>query len=177
MGITIEETGEQLTITVADTAVHIEPGLPKTADFIVPLKLENVTNLVSHTEDGELDTFEVWRIVSVLFTPLTRETLKNPVMSNNFLRKLGRIEDHTHVLLLGPTGDQITGHTLIYVAGQWLVIAGLHGNPRRTFRMTGEQGAEYQKRVFHALKSGGIREWLRFALWYRRWRATVSVRH
>ena len=76
IGITIEETGEELTVRVGKGKIHIEPGLPDRWDFLVPLKMENVTNMVSHAADGRLDAFETWRIASVLFTPLTRETLK-----------------------------------------------------------------------------------------------------
>ncbi len=81
IGITIEETGEELTVRVGEDRIHIEPGLPDKCDFLVPLEMENVTNMVSHAADGRLNEFETWRVASVLFTPMTRETLKNPVMS------------------------------------------------------------------------------------------------
>ena len=76
-GITIEETGEELTVRVGEGKVHIDPGLPDGYDFLVTLEMANVKNLVSHAADGRLDAFETWRIAAVLFTPLTRETLKN----------------------------------------------------------------------------------------------------
>ena len=81
MDITIEETGEELTVRVGEGKVHIDPGLPDEYDFLVTLEMANVKNLVSHAADGWLDAFETWRIAAVLFTPLTRETLKNAVMS------------------------------------------------------------------------------------------------
>ena len=124
MGITIEETGEELTVRVSEGRVHIEPGLPERCDFLVPLKMENVTNMVSHAADGRLDAFEMWRIASVLFTPLTRETLKNPVMSKGMLRRLARVEDLIHVRLLGPEAEQVASHTLVFASGQWLVVEG-----------------------------------------------------
>ncbi len=68
IGITIEETGEELTARIEENQIHIDPGLPDNYDFLVPLKLENVHNMVSHAADGKLDEFEVWRIVAVLFT-------------------------------------------------------------------------------------------------------------
>ena len=100
IGITVEETGEELTVSVGEGKVHIAPGLPDEYNFLVPLKMENVNNMINHAADGRLDAFETWRIVSVLFTPLTRETLKNSVMSRGLLRKLARIEDLIHVRLL-----------------------------------------------------------------------------
>ena len=175
MGITIEETGEELTVRVGEGKVHIETGLPEESDFLVPLKMENVTNMVSHAADGRLDAFEVWRIASVLFTPLTRETLKNPVMSRGILRRLARVEDLIHVRLLGPEAEQVASHTLAFAGGQWLVIEGLHGQARRTFSMTGEECVTYQKQVFKAMKANSIMGWIRFARWYGKWRPSASV--
>ena len=107
IGITIEETGEELTARIGADQIHIDPGLPDNYDFLVPLKLENVHDMISFTADGKLDEFEVWRIIAVLFTPLTRETLGNPVMSRNLLRKLAGIEDLIHVQLLGPEAEHV----------------------------------------------------------------------
>ena len=176
MGITIEETGEELTVRVSEGKVHIDPGLPDECDFLVSLKMANVTNMIGHSADGRLDAFETWRIASVLFTPLTRETLKNSVMSKGILRRLARIEDLIHVRLLGPEAGHVANHTLVFVSGQWLVIEGLHGHARRTFTMTGEECVAYQKQVFKAMKANSIQEWIRFARWYIRWRPGVSGR-
>ena len=175
IGITIEETGEEFTVRVGEGKVHIEPGLPDRSDFLVPLKMENVTNMVSHAADGSLDAFETWRIASVLFTPLTRETLKNPVMSRGILRRLARVDDLIHVRLLGPEAEQVASHTLVFASGQWLVIEGLHGQARRTFSMTGEECVTYQKQVFTAMKSNSILGWMRFARWYIKWRPSASA--
>ena len=84
MGITIEETGEDLTVRVGEGKVHIDPDLPDKYDFLVTLEIANVKNLVRHAADGRLDALETWRIAAVLFTPLTRETLKNAVMSKAY---------------------------------------------------------------------------------------------
>ena len=175
MGIVIEETGEEFTVRVGEGKVHIEPGLPERCDFLVPLKMENVTNMVSHAADGRLVEFEMWRIASVLFTPLTREILKNPVMSWGMLRRLARVEDLIHVRLLGPEAEQVASHTLVFASGQWLVIEGLHGQARRTFSMTGEECVNYQKQVFKAMKANSVMGWIRFARWYAKWRSSASV--
>ena len=175
IGITIEETGEELTVKVGKGKIHIESGLPDRWDFLVPLKMENVTNMVSHAADGRLDAFKTWRIASVLFTPLTRETLKNPVMSRGVLRRLARVEDLIHVRLLGPEAEQVASHTLVFANGQWLVVEGLHGQARRTFTMTGEECVTYQKQVFKAMKAKSIMGWIRFARWYVNWRPNASA--
>ena len=174
MAITIEETGEELTVRMGEDGINIEPGLPDSYDFLVPIKLENVHNMVSHVADGRLDAFEIWRIIGVLFTPLTRETMRNPVLSKTILRKLVGIEDLIHVQLLGPEAEQVANHTLAFAGGQWLVIEGLHGRAGRTFAMTGEDCISYQKQVFRAIKADSFMGWLRFARWYVKWRPGVS---
>lgn len=175
IGVTIEETGEELTVRIGSDKIHIDPGLPDRWDFLVPLKIENVTNMVSHAADGRLDAFETWRIVSVLFTPLTRETLKNPVLSRGIFRKLARVEDLIHVRLLGPEAEQVASHTLAFVSGQWLVLEGLHGKASRTFTMTGEECVTYQKQVWKAMKANSLMGWIRFARWYVDWRPSTSA--
>ena len=175
IGITIAETGETLTARVFPDRVEFSPGLPETADFLLPLRWENVENMVQHSADGVFDPQEAWRIVSVLFTPLTQETLKNPIMSNNIIRTLSGVESLIHVHLVAPDGVSVTCHSLIYVSGQWLVISGLHGKPGRTYRMTAEQSMDYQRRVFAATKANTFSGWQSFARWYAGWRSEVSV--
>ncbi len=174
IAITIEETGEELTVRMGEDRISIDPGLPEIYDFLVPIKLENVHNMVSHAADGRLDAFEIWRIIGVLFTPLTRETMRNPVLSKTILRKLVGIEDLIHVQLLGPEAEQVANHTLAFAGGQWLVIEGLHGRAGRTFAMTGEDCIAYQKQVFRAIKADTFMGWLSFARWYVKWRPGVS---
>ncbi len=174
IGITIEETGEQLTARVEEGTIRIDPGLPERYDFLVPLKLENVHDMVRFTADGRLDESEIWRIIAVLFTPLTRETLRNPVMSKAILRKLAGIEDLIHVQLLGPEAEHVANHTLAFVSRQWLVIEGLHGQARRRFTLTSEECMTYQKKVFDTIKANNFLSWMRFARWYAKWRPSVS---
>ncbi len=175
IGITIEETGEELTARIDEGRILIEPGLPDEGDFLVPLKIENVTNMVAHAEHGSLDDFAAWRIASVLFTPLTRETLKNPVMSNGILRRLSRVEDLIHVRLVGPDLEQVASHTLAFAAGQWLVMEGLHGQPKRIFTLTGQQCVTYQQHVFRAIRANNFIGWVRFSRWYTKWRSGTSA--
>ena len=177
IGVSISETAEELTVAIEREAIRIDPGLPENPDFVVPIAWENVENMVAHAEDGEIDPREAWRIVSVLFTSLTQATLRNPVMSNNLMRRIAMVEDIAHVFLVAPDGKEANCHTLVYVKGQWLVISGLHGNPKRTFRMSAEDCIDYQRKVFSAIKKNSLFEWFRFSSWYRKWRKGVSVRH
>ena len=178
LGVDIEETGEKFTIHHTGEKFIFEAGIVEDAvDFIVPLQLENINNMMQHAEDGEIDSSESWRILDVLFTPLTKVTLQNPVLSVNWRRKLAGVEDLTHVYLLNPEGKEASKHTLIYIKGQWLVLKGIHGNPKRTYRMTPEDSLEYQRTVFKALKKDSLWSWMKFATWYKKWRKKNSITH
>ena len=72
---------EKFTIHHVGTEFIFEEGIIEDAvDFIVPLKLENIQNMMKHAEDGKIDASESWRILDVLFTPLTKVTLENPIL-------------------------------------------------------------------------------------------------
>ena len=177
LGITIEETGESFTVHYTDDRFIFEPGIKEEeVDFIVPLELENIENMVKHTEDGIISADESWRILDVLFTPLTKAALENPALSANWLWKLAGVEDLTHVYLLNPSGGDASKHTLIYTKSQWLVLKGLYGNPIRIYRMTPEQSLEYQREVFTAMQKNSLWHWWKFSAFYKSWRKSCSVR-
>ncbi len=92
LGITIKETGESFTIHHTGDSFAFEEGIIKeNIDFVVPLELQNIENMVKHAQDGKISANESWRILNVLFTPMTRVTLKTPVLSVNWRRKLACI--------------------------------------------------------------------------------------
>ena len=97
------------------------------------------------------------------------------VLSQPLVRKLAGVEDLIHVRLRSPMKEEEEGtHTLIYAAGQWLVLPGLHGRAKRTFTLSTEQALDYQRHIFAAVTKRTMGHWLRFGLWYRRWRKQVS---
>ena len=176
LGVVIDETGESFTIHHTGDAFIFEEGIiNEKVDFIVPLHVENIENMVRHSEDGKISENESWRILDVLFTPMTRVTLETPVLSVNWRRKLAGVEDLTHVYLLNPSGKEASSHTLIYVKGQWLVLKGLHGSPRRIYRMTPTQSIEYQRAIFSAMQKDTLWGWWKFAKFYKKWRKSCSV--
>ena len=178
LGITIEETGESFTIHHTGEGFKFEKGINKdNVDFIDPVKLQNIQNMVNHPKDGKINADESWRILDVLFTPMTKVTLQTPVLSVNWRRKLAGVEDLTHVYLLSPSGEPASSHTLIYVKGQCLVLKGLHGKARRTYRMTPEQSLEYQREIFSAMQKDTICAWWNFSAFYKKWRKSCSVTH
>ncbi len=176
LGVVIDETGESFTIHHTGDAFIFEEGIINDkVDFIVPLQVENIKNMVRHSKDGKISENESWRILDVLFTPMTRVTLETPVLSVNWRRKLAGVEDLTHVYLLNPSGKEASSHTLIYVKGQWLVLKGLHGSPRRIYRMTPTQSIEYQRAIFSAMQKDTLWGWWKFAKFYKKWRKSCSV--
>jgi hypothetical protein len=175
MAFTVADTGEAFTAVHEGRAITLRPGADPAADFTVPLTRENVERLVAHTHDGRITPDESWRIAAVLFTPLTQATLRNPVMSSNWIRRLAGVEDLIHVRLVGPAGQEEAAHTLIYAARQWVVLPGLHGRATRVYRLTPEQSLDYQRHVFAAMQQDSVAGWWRFARWYRGWRESVSV--
>ena len=176
LGVVIDETGESFTIHHTGDAFIFEEGIVKEkVDFVVPLQIANIENMVRHSQDGKISENESWRILDVLFTPMTRVTLETPVLSVNWRRKLAGVEDLTHVYLLNPSGKNASSHSLIYVKGQWLVLKGLHGSPRRIYRMTPSQSIEYQREIFAAMQKDTLWGWWKFAKFYKKWRKTCSI--
>ena len=177
LGISIEETSESFTVHYTDGGFLFEPGVKEEeVDFIVPLGLENIENMVKYAEDGIISADESWRILDVLFTPLTKAVLENPIMSMDWLWKLAGVEDLTHVYLINPSGGDASTHTLVHLKSQWLVLKGLYGTPERIYRMTPEQSLEYQREVFSAMQKNSPLQWKKFASFYKEWRESCSVK-
>ena len=145
LGVSVEGTEYSLTVTHTGTALELKSGIAANVDFRVTITPEQVMNMVSNAEDNRISEQESWRILNVLFTPMTAVTLDNEVLTNNRLRKALGVEDLTHVSLLNPSGDTASSHTLFYVKGQWVVVSGLHGKPRRTYTLAA-QALEYQRK-------------------------------
>lgn len=176
LGIVVEETGERVLIKHLGERIEVSEGFDSSqVDFILPLRLENVGNMVGHSEDGKIDDLEATRIAAVFFTPFTRETLKNEVLSANRKRKAAGIEDLSHIYLVNPDGSTAAYHTLIYVSNQWIVLDDIVGKPKRVYRLEHAPALEYQRRIFSAMKSDTKKGWLSFVKWYKNWRDDYSV--
>lgn len=178
-GVTVEGSGqsegsEEFTVINDGNHFTFVPGIDKDVEFIVPLKQENVQNLLNFASDGKFDAHESWRIVQILFTPLTRAALQSPNVRRNWLRVLAGVEPIIHVHLVDPNGGDAVRHTLAYAGDQWLVIPGLHGNAGRTYWLAPEQALNFQRQLYKALKDDTLGGWWQFSNWYREWRMTVS---
>lgn len=179
VGVVVTDTGEEFTCAHAGETIELEPGIDRASvDFVVEIERFQVDRLASEAATGELGPLARFRILRAIFTPATQATLRNPVMSNTTLRRLSGVEDLIHVRLLSPEPDQEphAAHTLLHASGQWLVIPGLHGEPRRIFELTPDEALAYHRHTLATIKGTGPLRWLAFRRWYVRWRRDVSRR-
>jgi hypothetical protein len=178
IGIRVTDTKEEFTCHHRGDHIEFTPGvIPAEVDYTVELQSFQVDRLAGQARTGSLDEAEQYRIVSTLFTPATAATLKHPVLANPLIRRLMGAEDLIHVELKSPGPQEPDAqHTLIYANRQWLVFPGLHGRPRRIYRLSLAEALEYHRKVFASLK---VKKWsslVAYASWYRRWRKQVSSR-
>lgn len=176
LGISIEETGEQFTVHHKGDRFELSNGIDRNKiDFFIPLKLENIKNMQAHGADDLISSNESFRIMRALFTPLTRETLKNPWMSNGFLMWFLDIENSIHIYLIGHDSLPAKSHTLSHKKRVWKVEEGLSGIPKRIFKLTPDDAILYQRQVFSAIKQNSISSWWKYGNWYKEWRKKVST--
>ena len=177
IGVSVQASEQNFTVTHTGTELLLSEGIAEDVTFRVTISQKQVLNMVQNASDNRISDQESWRILSVLFTPMTAETLGNKVFTNYWNRRLIGVEDHIHVHLLNPSGTSDTSHTLFFVKGQWVVVKGLHGKPKRTFKLTPEQALEYQRKTFTALRHGNKKQQRAWAKWYKTWRNGVSETH
>ena len=178
VGVKIIETGEAFTGQHKGDKIEFASGINEPeVDFTVAISTEQVDRLSRHVDSGELSSAEKFRILRTLFTPATEATLSNPMMSNGWLRRLNGVEELIHVHLRSPVAEEEdVSHTLVHAAGQWVVIPGLHGHPRRVFDLSMDDALEYHRRTIDAIHKDSLMNWLAFASWYKNWRKGVSKR-
>jgi len=176
LGITVEETKEQITVIHKGDHFELKDGIDENnVDYSVVLKLENITKMVKHGADGEIGEYESFRIMGTLFTSFARSSLTHPMMNKSFLMKLAHIENHAHVYLNSPTNDEFFAHTILFVNKKWMVIEGIHGDAKRVFKLNPEQAIVYQREAFAAQKGDTKKSWRKFKKFYLKWRNTVST--
>ncbi|GLR15561.1 hypothetical protein GCM10007940_01760 [Portibacter lacus] len=174
IGIEVEDTGERFTVIHRSDKFEMVEGISSDVDYEIKLKAQNISNMKAHGDDGVINAEESFRIMSVLFTPLTIASLQNPVLSQPFFRKLSGIENHITVYLDHPETDEYAVHTLIYINKEWIVVPGAHGHAKRVFRLRPSDAIDYQRQVFTALNDGSLKGWQSFKKWYFNWRKSVS---
>lgn len=175
-GVKVIDTGEEFTCIHNGDHIAFDTGIVESeVDYVVEIEEFQVDRLAKHAHTGDFDDAEKYRIISTLFTPATKASLKNPIFSNSIVRKLAGSEDLIHVHLLSPVDEETNkSHTLIFANKQWLVFPGIHGNAGRVYRLNLKQACEYQRHALMAMKAEKIVDLYKFSLWYREWRKAVS---
>jgi len=177
LGIIVDETSEEFTVHHKGNHFTLSKGINKASvDYTVHLKPENIANMKRHGSDEEISSDEAYKIMSVLFSPLTKASLDHPMLKKPLKRKLAGIENLIHVNLISNNNKNITSHSLIFINREWIVAEGIHGTPKRTYSITPEQALDYQRHIFKAIKNDTRKEWNRFRKWYLTWRKNVSTK-
>jgi hypothetical protein len=174
--VQLTDTGEQFTVVHHGERVEVTEGFQdQRPDFVVPLDSQNIRNLASFFEDDRIDPYEEYRIVKFMLRPCLESALALPVLQNDALRKILKLDTHWQEALLTPDGKEDEQLTVVHVNGQWLVFPGYHGRPQRRLLMKPDQVLEYQRKVFEAAEKKTLPAWLDAATWYVKWRDQVSA--
>ncbi|MBE7435942.1 MAG: hypothetical protein HS100_18640 [Anaerolineales bacterium] len=172
----ITDTGEKFTILHHGDSAEVVSGFhAKKPNFIIPLKSENVGNLVRAFSDDRIDAQEEYRIVKFMMVPCLRAALAMPILNNTAVHKIVKVDTHWQEVLIDPSGNEDLQLTIIYVNKQWLVIPGLYGTPTRRLALTPAQLLDFQRRVLAADASGKVSDWAGLAKWYVDWREEITV--
>jgi hypothetical protein len=182
LGMRVVETGETLTCTHRGDAIAFAPGVDDASiDFVIPMHLYQVRRLVGFFEDGVLDDLELFYVTRALFATGAgqRHLLGNPLVANPILRKLIGGKNLLHITLISPrpAAERDALFTMAFVAGQWLVVPGLHGRPERVFKVPVADAMELQRLLYTGMVAGigELGTWMKIARDYVRWRERVEV--
>ncbi len=175
LGVIVMPEGEAFTVHQAETGFTITEDIATTCDYVVKIDAKNVSNLVSHAQDGTVSADESYEIIKVLFTPLTAQALQHPCLSKPLMRALSGIEKKMLVHLKDPNSTSVVSHSLQYEKRKWQVSEGVCSDAQRTFTLTPDQAILFQRKLFNAVKLDTAKEWKAFRKWYLGWREDVSV--
>ena len=175
VGVEIKETKEQFTLYHNGSKIFFKADIDEDVLYNIEIKMENVTNMVKHASDGVFSSFESWRIINVLFTPMFQSTFII-TMNDPFRKKIAKLEKITHVYLYSHDGKTlIPKHTIINDHNGLLVKKGIIGHPNRVYKLTADQGLDFQKKMQRTLTINSVFEWIKFGKWYLKWRDRYSI--
>mgnify|MGYP001416143549 CR=1 FL=1 len=174
--IAVGDTGEQFTVLHhGDRAEVIDGFTGDEPNFILPVTSEMLGGLANIFSDGKVDADEEFRIVRRMLRPCLEAALAMPVLNNEALRAVLRLDRHWQESLVGPDGAEYEPLTAINTDGRWEVAEGFVGEPQRRLRVTPAQALEFQRRVFRADEESSLSSWIDLATWYVRFRREATV--
>jgi hypothetical protein len=181
LGVRVIDTGEAFTCVHRGDSVEFVSGVnERTVDFIVEVYQFQLERLADCIRKGTIDEVEQFRIACALFASAagSRHIMRNPLMSNGVLRRMIRGKNLMHATLVSPDPAQEpdAAYTIIFINGEQVVVAGLHGTPLRTLRVPFADALTLQKNLFAGMKAGTApSKWIKIAKWYVDWRKRVEV--
>ena len=181
LGVQVIDTGEAFTCIHHGNRIEFASGVKETeVDFIVKVYAFQLERLAEQVSKGHIDEVEQFRIARELFSSVSvgkANILNNPLMSNSVLRRVIRGKNLVHVHLLSPDlkQEENATFTLIYINERWLAIRGLHGEPKRVFRVSVTDATDLQKHLLAGMKARKMSEWGKIAKWYIEWRKKVEA--
>ena len=155
--------------------VGFDPGRWYAEQYIVPLETQNIRNWVAAFAGDMLSPEAPHRIVSAMLGSLLEALYAMPVMRNGFLLKLFGIETFWQEALLDPAGNETLPITVLFSHGQWLIIPGYHGQPRRRYLIEPRHIIEEQRQIHKAERVNSLAGWLSLLRWYNQYRNGVAT--
>lgn len=131
------ENGQGRVIQGTDTTV--EP------DYVVPLRRQNVENLLKILQDGKIDDEESYRIQYMTYVPGLKAMFRAAPLYNEWVAKQLALPNLMHMTLKNEKNYVFQGSTrevsatVANVNGQWLVFEGLQGDPDWKLTATQDQ--------------------------------------
>ena len=191
----VTDTGEQFTLVARGDRVEVvtgwqaapraarswlqwvgfDPGRWYAEQYIVPLETQNIRNWVAAFAGDMLSPEAPHRIVSAMLGSLLEALYAMPVMRNGFLLKLFGIETFWQEALLDPAGNETLPITVLFSHGQWLIIPGYHGQPRRRYLIEPRHIIEEQRQIHKAERVNSLAGWLSLLRWYNQYRSGVAT--
>jgi hypothetical protein len=175
LNFTVNETGERFFLVFSGERVTITGGRAGLADLDVPIGQIQVDAVARLAADGTLDRQDAFSVMQILYGPIARAFLTGSFLKHDIVRRLAGVEDLIHITFWTPGLPDSSSVTLKAEGGQWYVIDGLVGRPKRVFRLNEAETLEYMRRVHATRKSSNPKVWIDFVNWYTQWRERVSV--
>ena len=175
LNFTVKETGERFFLVFGGERVKVTGGRSGLADLDVPIGQAQVDAVARLAADGTLDRQDAFSVMQILYGPVARAFLTGSFLKHDVIRRLAGVEDLIHITFWTPGRPDSASVTLMAEGGQWYVMDGLVGRPKRVFRLNEVETLEYMRRVHMTRKSSNPMVWVDFVNWYVEWRDRVSV--
>jgi hypothetical protein len=123
-------------------------------DLILPLYSQNIANVISIFEDGQVTDEEAYRIHRATFGSNLKSLFQIPSLYEPKVARYLDLPNFIHMTLKNEKGYEFMGShkeatvTILNVDGQWLVSPGALGDPDVKWAVTHTQLADFTKLVF-----------------------------